>query len=125
MFLMRKILLASLSALVVGAVAWAGPPTAVGVWLDPSVDYQFENCAATGSAVQSIPNGKYMLRVFDENTTLTFGTGYDGGVLNNRKLPANFAMLMSFYNDTDGGSTTTLGCQSALGTGDLYLTGTR
>jgi hypothetical protein len=103
------------------AFAVAAPPTATGVWLAPDVNYQFVNCAAVGSSMQIIPNGKYMVRVMQEETNLVYGTSFDGGALNNRPMPANIAFLESFFAD-DGG--TLLACQSALGTGDVYLTGT-
>jgi hypothetical protein len=94
----------------------------VGVWLDPSVNYSF-SCPAVGSVMQAIPDGKSMVRVMTEGVNLTFNTGYDGGTANNRPFPPNIAWLNSF-SANDGGSSTPMACQSAGGTGAVYLTGT-
>jgi hypothetical protein len=119
---MRKTSLASLLLVVVlAAAAWAGPPpTATGVWLDQSKNYAF-SCAAAGSAMQIVTNGKYMVRVMGADVNLVFDTSYDGGTANNRPMPANLAYLESFYA-ADGG--TLLACQSAVDGGAVYLTGT-
>lgn len=107
--------------LIAGLAVWAGPPTAVGVWLDPAVDYRFINCALVGSTRQVVPNGKYLMRVLESDVTVTFGAPFDGGVLNNRPFSQATSLLLSL-SAADGG--TSIGCQSADGGGDLYLTGT-
>jgi len=110
-----------LGVLLVGAIAIAAPPTATGIWLDPSIHYAFTNCEAAGSAVQVIPNGKYMVQVSDDEAiNVVYGTTYDGGS-DSRPKNKNLAYLESFFAD-DGG--TALACQSSGGTGDLDLTGT-
>jgi hypothetical protein len=118
---MRLRLILVALGLLVAAVAIAGPPTAAGIWLAPEVNYAFENCPAVGSAMQVIPNGKYFVRIADERVNLVYGTTYDGGASNNRPMPPNIGYLES-YSAEDGG--TLLACQSAGGTGDVYLTGT-
>jgi len=118
----RKWLAGIFVTLVVGVIAYAGPPpTATGIWLDPTIHYEFTNASATGSAVQIIPNGKYLLQVSgDEAVNVVYGTTYDGGTLK-RYRGKNLAYLESFYA-ADGG--TALAVQSAGATGDLYLDGT-
>jgi hypothetical protein len=120
---MRKTVLAlSFFLLALASIAaWAGPPTAVGVWFDHTVKYKFTNCSATGSAVQVVPNGKYVIRVMDEDVNLVYGTTYDGGATNNTPWPKGSAWIESFYAD-DGG--TPLSCQSTGATGDVNLDGT-
>lgn len=121
---MRKTLLAALGpAVLVAAVAIAAPPTVTGIWLDPSVEYRFDNCSATGSAAQNLPDGKYVMRTFDERINIVFNTTYDGGASNNHPYPPGFGMVISLFAN-DGGSVTPVSCQSAGGTGDLYFGGT-
>lgn len=118
---MKKVLFVVIAVSLIAAVAIAAPPTATGVWLNHSVDYQFRNCAATGSAAQVLPNGKYMVRVMENDVVLTFDVTYDGGTVNNRPMPQGLVFLESLFA-ADGGTPIT--CQSADGGGDVYFTAT-
>jgi hypothetical protein len=108
-------------SVVIAAIAWAGPPTATGVWLTNDVNYAFVNCSATGSSIQTLPNGKYLMRVMDNDVNAMIGVVYDAGTANYRPFANGFGMLISLYAD-DGG--TPISCQSSDGGGDLYFTGT-
>jgi hypothetical protein len=103
------------------ATAYALPTAPAGIWLNPSVNYAFSNCAAVGSSMQVIPNGKYLMRVMQEEVNLVFGTSYDGGTSNNRPFPSSYSMV-EIFSAADGG--TLVACQSTGGTGDVYFTGT-
>lgn len=103
------------------ASSFALPTAPAGIWLNPSVNYAFSNCAAVGSSMQVIPNGKYLMRVMQEEVNVVFGTSYDGGASNNRPFPSSYSMVEAF-SAADGG--TLVACQSTGGTGDLYFTGT-
>ncbi len=95
----------------------AAPPSAAGVQLNDSVQTRFNNCAAGGSASQTVANGKYLLVVTDETTTVCTGHTCDGG--NGARMPDGLVMLMAF-NAPDGG--TPVACMSAGAAGDLLFT---
>lgn len=118
---MRRARFGVIAAVVIGAAAIAGPPTAVGIWFDHSVKYKL-TCSSSGSSAQVIPNGKYAVRVMDEQSNLVWGTAtYDGGAANNSPWPKDTAWLESVF-ESDGGIG--LACQSTGGTGHVYLDGT-
>lgn len=100
-----------------GVVSLALPTSPAGVQLDQTVMRTFSSCPAAGSSVQVIPDGKYLLVVTGENTTLCLRTTCDGGY--GTLLPANFAMLESFVA-ADGG--TVAACASSGTTGVLSFT---
>lgn len=99
-----------------GLAPLAVPTTSTGVQLDQSVMTRF-TCPAAGSSVQVIPDGKYLLVVTGENTTLCLRTPCDGGY--GTVLPMNFGMLERFAAP-DGG--TVAACASTGATGALSFT---
>ncbi len=73
----------------------------------------FADCAAGGSASNTIAAGTWMLVVLDEATSFCYaGTCAAGG----RKLPANAILTIKVAG------TTTISCRSAGATGDLQYT---
>jgi hypothetical protein len=111
---MRRLLF--LLPFVVAGLALAQVKVDSSVRLDPTVTKKFANCSATGSAVQVLPDGKYVMTVFDERTTLCLKSGCDGGY--GTDYPANFGLHITFAAK-DGG--TPVGCLSAGATGDVHF----
>ncbi len=104
---MRLLLL--LTALLVGGAALAA-----GVALDTSRRFEFTDCAAGGSAAQTLTLGTYLFRVTTEDVFICFAaTCASGG----EKFPTGTVMLVSIGR---GGSS--VSCRSALATGDAIFT---
>ncbi len=96
----------------------AGAALAAPLTLDPSVRYEFTDCASGGSAAQSLTAGrKYLMRVTDESVFVclaaTGSTCSSGG----EKFPAGTVVLI---NVTD--SLKSVSCRSANSTGDVIFT---
>lgn len=90
---------------------------AAGVALDTARRFEFTDCAAGGSAAQTIPEGTYLFRVTTEDVHVCFAaTCASGG----EKFPAGTVMLLSISR---AGSS--VSCRSALATGDAIFTATR
>lgn len=103
---MRKLL----ALLLVSTAAIAG-----GINLDTSRRFEFTDCAAGGSAAQTVTEGTYLLRVTTEDVSMCLAaTCATGG----EKFPAGMAMMWSV-----GRGGTSVSCRSAGATGDLILTG--
>lgn len=97
----------------------AAAPSAPGIRLDQSVVKKFTNCPATGSAAQVVPNGKYLMTVNDEKTTVCIGAICDGGY--GTEFASGFGMSTAF-TATDGGAGVPVACLSAGATGDVSFT---
>lgn len=106
---MRNLLLA---ALCLSVVAWSQT-----VKPEQSGSKKFDNCAATGSSAQVLPNGKYFMTVHDIRTTVCFGSVCDGGV--GVDFPAPFGLSVQVKGTADGGMP--VACLSADGGGDVHF----
>ena len=85
---------------------------AAGVSLAPSTRFEFTDCAAGGSAAQTVPAGSFLFRATDESVFICFAsTCVSGG----EKFPAGTVMLLNM----PGGS---VSCRSAASTGDAIFT---
>lgn len=93
-----------------GAALASGP----GVMLNTGQRFETTNCAAAGSSIGTVPQGKYLLRVTDEDTFICYAgacVAPDG-----EKFPAPTVMLIQFRQATQ------LYCRSVGATGDVILT---
>jgi hypothetical protein len=81
---MRKL---ALPLLLAGSLA-----SAAGVTITPAVRFEFTDCAAGGSASQSVTAGSYLLRVTDADVWLCWGaTCASGG----EKFPSGTVLLLN------------------------------
>lgn len=102
------------------AVALATGASAAGVALNPSVRYEFTDCASGGSAAQTVVAGTYLLRITDADTTVCIADSAATCASGGDKFPSGTVMLL-----TVGGTSKSLACRSSASTGDLILTQVR
>ena len=104
---MRNVLL--LVTLLAASVAFA-----VGIAIDVTTRFEFTDCAAGGSAAQTLTENQYLFRVTDTDVWVCWAaTCASGG----ERFPAGFAAVISVGR---GGSQ--LSCRSSASTGDAIFT---
>lgn len=109
---MRK--LKRLAAVAVLALTLAPIAAAAGgVILNPVVRFEFTDCAAAGSASQTIFAGSYLMRVTTEDVFICYAATCAAG---GEKFPAGMVLLVAFQANQQ------VSCRSAASTGDLILT---
>ncbi len=98
--------------LVVALLATAA--LAGGLVLQVGVRFEFTDCAAGGSAAQTVTEGQYLMRVTDSDAFLCYGATCAAG---GEKFPAGAMLLLSV-----GAGGQQMSCRSASSLGDVILT---
>lgn len=106
---MRKLAL----LLLLPALALAGG----GINLALGTRFEFTDCAAAGSAAQTLAQGQYLFRVTDEATFVCFAQAGSTCLSGGEKFPAGLAMLINITGDK-----TSVSCRSAGAAGDVIFT---
>lgn len=106
---------ALVAVLLLAAAALAG-----GIALDTSVRFEFTDCAAAGSAAQTVTGGQYLMRVTDADVFICFAESGSTCATAGEKFPSGTVMWL-----TVPGASKSLSCRSSASTGDLILTGAR
>ena len=92
-----------------------------GITIFTATRFEFTNCEAAGSAVQTVTEGTYLFRVTDEAIFLCYAAQLgDGGTpcgSGGEKFPAGMAMMLSVKS---GGQV--MSCRSAGAAGDAIFT---
>ena len=92
-----------------------------GITLFPATRFEFTDCSATGSPVQTVTEGTYVFRVTDESVFICYVAELsDGGSpcgSAGDKFPGGWGMVQSF---PIGGKP--VSCRSAGATGDAIFT---
>jgi hypothetical protein len=100
-------------SLLLAAALSAGP-----ISLDPSVRFEFTDCAVGGSAAQTLTkNTQYLMRVTGEDTFVCFAVSGSTCAANGEKFPAPFAALVYITDNLKSVS-----CRSTGSTGDVIFT---
>lgn len=96
----------------------AGAAFAVdGLAPDPTLRFEFTDCASGGSTAQTLTEGVYLFRVTTEDVFICHAATCAAG---GEKYPAGFAMLHAV-----GRGGLQLSCRSAASTGDAIYTAVR
>jgi hypothetical protein len=77
--------------------------------------YAFDNCPVGGSTAQTVPSGRYLLRIFDSDVWVCWASTCVAG---GERFVAGSMVLISV-----GSQGQAFSCRSAASTGDLVLTG--
>lgn len=94
------------------------PAHAGGIALQTGNRFEFTDCAAGGSAAQTLTNGMtYLLRITDTDVTLCFAETGSTCVTLGEKFPAGTVILF-----TVTGATKSVSCRSTSSTGDAIFT---
>lgn len=93
---------------------------APGAPIDTDRRVEFTDCAAGGSAAQTITAGDYLFRVTDADTFLCFANSASTCTSGGEKFPSGTVMLL-----TIPGGKTSVSCRSATATGDAIFTSSR
>ena len=102
-----------LVVLVVAGMALAG-----GIALDTSTRFEFTDCAAGGSAAQTVTGGyTYLLRVTDSDVSLCIAESGATCAAGGEKFPMGTVLLL-----TVPGASKSMACRSAGSAGDVALT---
>lgn len=88
-----------------------------GITLDTATHYDFTDCAAGGSAAQTLTLGTYLLRVTDADTFLCLAESGSTCAANGEKFPAGTVMCLAIT-----GNKKSVSCRSSTATGDAILT---
>jgi hypothetical protein len=108
-------------ALIAGLAA--GLVLAVPIRLDPSTRYALTNCAAAGSASQTVARGKYLATTHDEEVWLCYADGLpDGGSGCQADAGVRLPQGIAFELDIPSAAGQAVSCRSVSGTGDIELT---
>lgn len=109
---MRKLkLLALLTLLALPALARGAINLALGT------RFEFTDCAAGGSAAQTLALGQYLFRVTDEAVFVCFAAAGSTCAAGGEKFPGGMAMLLNVTGDK-----VSVSCRSAGATGDAIFT---
>lgn len=108
---MRKLRNAGLALLAL--VAFGG----AGVLLDTSTRFEFTDCAAGGSAAQTLTVGTYLFRVTDADTTICPVASGSTCAAGGEKFPLGTVMCIAITSDKKSVS-----CRSTGSTGDAIFT---
>lgn len=88
-----------------------------GIQLDTATLKTFTDCAAGGSAAQTVAAGDYLLTVNDEATWLCMTDSASTCASGGAKLPSGFGIII-----TIGAGGQSVSCRSTNSTGDLQFT---
>lgn len=107
---MRNLFLLGIAAVALSAFAQ-------GITLDQTVQFEFVDCAAGGSAAQTVPEGRYLLRVTDADASLCIADSASTCAAGGSKFPSGSVFLLGVGR---GGKS--MSCRSSTSTGDILLT---
>lgn len=88
-----------------------------GLTLDLTTQYEFVDCASGGSAAQTVPEGRYLLRVTDADSTLCQADSGSTCASGGARFPVGTVLLLGVGR---GGKS--MSCRSGTSTGDILLT---
>lgn len=109
---MRKTL-AFVTALALCLLAPPPVEAATGITIQPNVRYEFTDCAAGGSAAQTVTAGTYVFRVTDSDVFVCYAATCAAG---GEKWPLGTVILINVNADQS------VSCRSAGSTGDAIFT---
>ncbi len=108
---MRKLHLVGLALLALFAFGGAG------VLLDTATRFEFTDCAAGGSAAQTLTTGTYLFRVTDADTNVCFAETGSTCAASGEKFPLGTVMCLVIT-----GNKKSVSCRSSASTGDAIFT---